>query len=228
MSKRSPRKSYRKTSRGYSERKVSNRDLRKRFLIVCEGEATEPNYFYGLRNCIDRSTLTLTIEPAGRVTLSLVKKALELKEEDGEYDRVWCVFDRDFKAEKNNQQNFNEAIRLAFENDIRFAISNDAFELWYLLHYEYYTSETHRSDLTKMLSRKNRLGEQYKKNCEDMYEKLKDRQSQAIKNAEKLWNSYDEGISGTDTIPELIGKHNRNPSTTVHCLVKELNQYLYR
>ncbi|MBE9116946.1 RloB domain-containing protein [Lusitaniella coriacea LEGE 07157] len=227
MSKRSSRKSHRKKSRGYSERKVKNRNTRKRFLIVCEGEATEPNYFYGLRNYIDRAQVTLDIEPAGRVTLSLVQKALELKEEDGEYDRVWCVFDRDFKAENNNQQNFNEAIQLAFKNDIKLAISNDAFELWYLLHYEYYSSTTHRSDLKKMLSDKKRLGEKYKKNDEDMYEKLKDRQNQAIKNAEKLWNSYEKEVAETNRARKLTQKHNSNPSTTVHLLVKELKQYSY-
>lgn len=41
-----PKKSGKQaSSRGYSERKVATRDIIERFLIVCEGDKTEPNYF---------------------------------------------------------------------------------------------------------------------------------------------------------------------------------------
>ncbi|MDY6785829.1 MAG: RloB family protein [Cyanobacteriota bacterium] len=204
---------------------VEQRNLARRFLIVCEGTATEPNYFYGLSKSTDRKKFFIKIVPAGRVTLSLVKEAVKLKEEDEEYDEVWCVFDRDFKAESKNQQNFNAAITLAQKEGIKLAISNDAFELWYLLHFEYYSSATHRSNLRKMLSVKSRLGEKYEKNCEDMYEKLKDGKETAIANAKRLWESNDIPLS--DNSPgELIRKHNQNPSTTVHLLVEELSQYI--
>jgi hypothetical protein len=33
----------RNNSRGYSERKIEVRDKKETFLIVCEGEKTEPN-----------------------------------------------------------------------------------------------------------------------------------------------------------------------------------------
>lgn len=36
-------------SRGYSDRKINNREVKQRFLIVCEGEKTEPKYFEGFR-----------------------------------------------------------------------------------------------------------------------------------------------------------------------------------
>jgi hypothetical protein len=216
-----------RNDRGYSNRIVEQRSTAKRFLIVCEGTATEPKYFYGMIKFINKKLIFIKIKPAGKVTLSLVKEAIKLKKEDGEYDEVWCVFDRDFKAENNNQQNFNAAIKRAYKNDIKLAISNDAFELWYLLHYEYYSSETHRSDLKKMLSEKNRLGEKYEKNCEEMYEKLEDKKETAIKNAKRLWASYDDDSSLTQSAEgELIRKHNQNPSTTVHLLVEELSQYI--
>ncbi len=35
--------------RGYSDRKIETRELIERFLIVCEGEKTEPNYFNAFR-----------------------------------------------------------------------------------------------------------------------------------------------------------------------------------
>jgi hypothetical protein len=189
-------------------------ETRKRFLIVCEGKKTEPNYFDGFQNEL-RTTAFLKIEPAGMVSLSLVKKAKRLKDDDGEYknDEVWCVFDRDFKSENNNQQNFNAAIKLAQENKINLAVSNDAFELWFLLHYEYYSSATHRTNLYKRLCHQTRLGTKYKKNSKDMYEKLKEKQPQGIQNAKKLWQECD-------------GNYNTNPSTTVFLLVEKLNSLL--
>jgi hypothetical protein len=184
-------------------------ETRKRFLIVCEGKQTEPNYFTGFQNEL-RTIAFMQIEGKSMVSLSLVKEAKRLKDEDGEYDEVWCVLDRDFKSENNNQQNFNAAIELANRNQINLAVSNDAFELWFLLHYEYYSSTTHRSDLITMLCDKKRLGTKYKKNSADMYEKLKEKQPEAIKNAENLWNNCN-------------CNYNTNPSTTVFLLVKRLN-----
>lgn len=127
-------RNFNRTNRGYRDRN-STRDRRgtpkKRFLIVCEGTKTEPNYFEALGKII-KSKVNLSIKGEGKVSLSLVKQAIKLKE-DGEYDQgddeVWCVFDRDCKKENNNQQNFNQAIKLAHSNDINLAISNDAFEL---------------------------------------------------------------------------------------------------
>jgi len=38
-----------KRRKGRRPRKTGNRNLRKRFLIVCEGKQTEPNYFRAFR-----------------------------------------------------------------------------------------------------------------------------------------------------------------------------------
>ena len=40
-----PRKDRSNSDRGYSDRKMGNRKPIPTFLIVCEGEKTEPNYF---------------------------------------------------------------------------------------------------------------------------------------------------------------------------------------
>ncbi|CAD5972076.1 RloB family protein [Planktothrix agardhii] len=227
------------TNRGYSDRNntVERRgETRKRLLIVCEGQETEPNYFNSLYKNLNKIHLYIQVKGAGRVTLSLVEKAIELKNEDGEYNEVWCVFDRDFKSENNNQQNFNRAIALALKENIRLAISNDAFELWYLLHYEYYTSATHRNNLSQKLEE--RLGKKYEKNL-DLYEQyLKQRQQTAIKNAENLWKDTSSDTTKAiyfdkqhpENFPEITDqliheftrKHNINPSTTVYSLVQRL------
>jgi hypothetical protein len=92
-------------SRSYSKRQVETRELIERFLIVCEGEKTEPNYFESFRV----PKYIRDICGLGANTVSLVKEAVKLRDDDGDYDQVWCVFDRDsFPA-----QNFNAAIALA-------------------------------------------------------------------------------------------------------------------
>jgi sulfur relay (sulfurtransferase) DsrC/TusE family protein len=214
------------------QRKTNIKPTRKRFLIICEGQQTEYNYFKSFQ-IIGRDTKTVHIDivPLGAVGITVVKEAKKRKDQDGSYqqDEVWCVFDRDAKKENNNQKNFNEAIKLAMENKLNLAISNDAFELWYLLHYEYYESETHRSNIIKMLTK--RLGEKFSKNDANMYEKIKDKQSQAIKNAKKLWLIYadlqfiDQNIKLS--IEERMKRHNINPSTTVYELVEKLNELIF-
>lgn len=208
----------RNTSRFSRQDKINTRKPDKRILIVCEGKKTEPNYFFGfqkqLRNKDISPKVKLDIEPAEMSSLSLINEAIRLiKIDNGEYDQVWCVFDRDHKQENNNLQNFNTAIEKAKKNKIKLAVSNDAFELWFLLHYEYYSSQTHRHKLIKKLSAKNRLGAKYKKNSENMYEILRNQQPDAIKNAKRLWN-------------DCKSDYNSNPSTTVFKLVEELNKCL--
>ena len=114
--------------RAYSPRKINIREPLSRFLIVCEGAQTEPNYFEGFR----APGLVIRIEGIGHNTLSLVKKTTELRK-DEDYDQVWCVFDKD----ENSSESFNADLTLAARNNIQVAYSNEAFELCYLLHFDY-------------------------------------------------------------------------------------------
>lgn len=198
MNKRSPHSQ----GRGYPKRIVGIRNLKERFLVVCEGEKTEPNYFRGFR--VPGQTVDVDIRGVGYNTVSLVRKAIELKKEE-EYDQVWCVFDRDdFPA-----QHFNEAISLAYANHVKIAYSNEAFELWYILHFDYHQSGISRADYIKILSKK--LGHAYKKSSETIYDELASKLPTAIRNAQKLLDNY--------APPKPVSD---NPSTTVHLLVLEL------
>lgn len=195
----------------YFLRKKPHREVRNRFLIVCEGK-TESNYFEKFP--INKDIIIIDIDGAGCNTDSLVKKAMELKEkaerEKTPYNQVWCVFDRDsFPA-----GNFNRAIDLARNNDIKVAYSNEAFELWYILHFEFFHSAWHRERYKDKL--KDLLGHSYEKNSASMYDELKGKQNQAISFAQKLLDRY-----SIDDPPEQ-----NNPSTTVHRLVEEINRFL--
>lgn len=183
------------------------RPLRAYFLIVCEGKETEPNYFECFKEKV-RVSAKVKVEGLGDNTLSLVKRACKLRQQE-DYTDVWVVFDHDSFPAKD----FNEAITLAGRRGIQVAYSNEAFELWYLLHFHYHDSATSRDLYKQMLTE--RLGFPYQKNDPRMYKTLESRQHNAIRNAQTLLDSYDP-----DPNPEKD-----NPCTTVHLLVQELNRY---
>lgn len=189
------------------KRRTNYRPTRVRFLIVCEGSQTEPNYFK--RFPVNASVVEISVVGLGDNTLSLVQRTCALMDED-DYDQVWCVFDRDsFPA-----AHFNEALALADRSGIRVAYSNEAFELWYLLHFHYHDTATSRHQYGNMLTE--RLGTEYRKNDPEMYYRLEEQQINAIHNAQTLLQSY-----GASHRPERD-----NPSTTVHILVYELRKYM--
>lgn len=191
-----------------NKRKIGKKGVpNQTFLIVCEGKCTEPNYFRSFR------ISSATIEGLGCNTLSLVQRTIEIikiaKGQSRYYDQVWCVFDRD----THSSQNFNKAFRLAEKHHIKIAYSNEAFELWYLLHFNYYDSAISRKDYIKKLNKL--LTRKYHKNSKTIYEEILDKQRDAITNAKRLLSSYYHELN-----PEKA-----NPSTTVHILVEELNKY---
>ncbi|MEO0044241.1 MAG: hypothetical protein RL329_3689 [Bacteroidota bacterium] len=106
-----------------------HKGVKKRYLIVCEGENTEPSYFKQFK----LKTATIKTLGEGFNTLSLVLRTMEIIDSEiDEYDYVWCVFDRDsFPA-----QRFNEAIKTAKKAGFQVAYSNQAFEYWLILHFQ--------------------------------------------------------------------------------------------
>lgn len=193
-------------------RKQGTRYVKQSFLIVCEGMRTEPDYFKAFR------VTTATVKAIGQAmnTISLVNKAISIRDTEHKkkhcYDQCWVVFDKDDFPAKD----FNQAIALARKNGFNVAYSNQAFEYWFLLHFNLYRGPLHRQNYADMLSKL--TGIQYSKNegfGAVMYNRLYHMQSQAIKNATVV---LEEISHGTPAIEES--------STTVHLLVEELNKYL--
>lgn len=201
--------------RGCRDRITESREERRRFLIVCEGEKTEPNYFQAFGEHLPKRLVELKIFGAGTNTLSLIRQAQGLRDErmngDYPYDEVWVVFDRDSFP----PDDFDNAIHMAETDEIKCAWSNEAFELWYILHFEYRTTSMPRADyqakLTQLLSRK------YQKNSVDMYQQLakNGNQAQAIIWAHRLHKEDHDGKPPSRA----------NPCTTVYQLVEELNRF---
>lgn len=199
---------FRSRPRSYMDRSVDQLGQKRKFLIVCEGEKTEPNYF--LKFPISKNSV-ITVKGVGANTESLVRKAIELRDEAKEmddtiYDEIWCVFDRDSFSAKN----FNAAFKLAAQNGIEIAYSNEAFELWYVLHFQYLDTGIGRKDYKRLLSKL--LNRKYEKKSETIYQELLSRQSLAIKHAKKLYSQY-----------KPCNPEKDKPSTTVHVLVEKLN-----
>ena len=189
------------------KRKKAHMDPDQTFLIVCEGERTEPNYF----ESFELANAAVEIDGTGKNTQSLINHILKTYDTK-DYDQVWVVFDKD----SFSSENFNAAIKRAQNKKINVAYSNEAFELWYLLHFHYYTTGITRDKYIEKLN--NLLGHKYKKNSTSMYGEIKDKQYIAIRNAKKLMKKYQNG----ETPSQM------NPSTTVFMLVEELNNYLDR
>lgn len=197
------RDEFKRRDRSYRPRRIATREPIPAFLIVCEGQKTEPNYFRSFRV----PSLVLEVEGIGYNTISLVEHAIA-RQSTGAFQKVWCVFDRDsFPA-----QNFNAAIARAHAHGISVAYTNEAFELWYLLHFEYCTSGITRADYVKKLSKL--LGRGYSKNDPSIFVDLAPHQEKAVANAKRLLATYDPPHPCQD-----------NPSTTVHVLVEELNRF---
>jgi hypothetical protein len=199
---------FRDRTRGYTRRRIDLFPVRQRFLIICEGKRTEPNYFLKYR----APGLVIRVEGKGCDPIGLVRKAKKLRDVEkkklNDFDQVWCVFDRD----ENLPDQFNAALALADNYHFKVAYSNQCFELWYLLHFQFQNTSLSRPDYITRLDRL--LGHPYEKDSETIYSELYERRPDAIKNAARLLDKYE---------PLLPEKN--DPSTTVHHLVEQLIKY---
>lgn len=196
-------------------------DEKPTILIVCEGENTEPSYFNQFRV----TSATVKSVGAGYNTVSLVARAIQLSKE-GNYDRIWCVFDKDNFPDAN----FNNAIKLANKNNFGIAYSNQAFEYWLILHFnDHQGGGIKRQDYNQIINdlikpfdikydgNGNKLIE------ESFFEILdgidsttqKKRVELAIKRAERNYNMFDHKNPAKE-----------ESSTTVFKLVQELLKYM--
>lgn len=182
-------------------------------LIYCEGERTEPNYFKNFKNYFTQSRLVNIQEIGlGFNTLSLVNYAIEernvliRREVGARPTECWVVFDKDSFPDKN----FNDAISLANANEIYVAVSNESFELWYILHFEYLNACISRKDYINKLTK--HLGYKYEKNDPKVFSMLESKINDAINHARKLEGQY----ADTDAYSA------RCPYTSVYKLVERL------
>lgn len=207
---------------GQEMRRLSFRESKDTFLIVCEGQ-TEELYFAAF------PVVSTTVELhnlGGQSKLQLVKATEAIIEQANyNYDQVWCVFDMDVKCGEKEYSDFDNAINQAKSKGYKVAYSNDCFELWFYLHFNHIDQANHRTFYYEQLSAFWKLN--YEKNgkqrqyCLNNYKRLQHdercNQNDAIRNSQNL-------LEYQNSLPPS----KQNPVTTVHLLVVELNKNLDR
>ncbi len=203
---------------GLTSYKEESKDPNKTFLIVCEGQ-TESLYFKSFPT-ISADVKTYDM---GCSNETLVDCTIALAS-DSNYDEVWCVFDMDFKGDINGQsEDFNAAIQKCINEGVKCAYSNDAFELWIYLHYQYTNQRNHRNfyygQLSTLFNTNYDRNGKKRKFALSLYEILNDDiradQLRAIERSKQLVELHNG-----------VPPHEKNPITFVHELVEELNKHL--
>ncbi|MCC5934682.1 MAG: RloB domain-containing protein [Balneolales bacterium] len=219
-------KSYQKTDRKKPWLKkakptsyyLNSREQNKTILTVGEGQ-TEKLYFESF------PVLSLTVEAIdlqGQSKLKLIESTEEIvKSAEILYDAIWCVFDMDVKQGEMEFSDFDNAISSGTAKGYEIAYSNDCFELWFYLHYQFTDQKHHRTFYYKELSKV--FGLNYEKEgksyefCKNIYSILENdtnaSQLNAIERAKTLFESY-----------QYLVYHKQNPTTKVYELVELLNE----
>lgn len=223
------------------------------FIVFCEDQNDEPIYFRSFEvenkvkiNCIPnqkKSKLNLINTLAYCNDAGLVECVdHRYRIWEGTTENIWCVYDRDLENEDLEQiravddLEFTTAIQTAEDAGLRIAWSNDAFELWILLHFEEVaaTAKLHRvaiyARLTKILVAVSAIKAEYfesinngtfgyKKNLKKKYAFLthvlpilKTKLQEAIVNATRLEENFMHAIPYQDC----------NPCTRVHHLINDI------
>lgn len=185
-------------------------------LVVCEGAETEPNYFESLRSYLKLSTIQVRIKERAGAPISLVdeaqaeqrNRARDIREKRvnaPQYDEIWCVFDVE---NPHANTTFEQAVQKADRQDFKLAISNPAFEFWYVLHFE---------ETTRPFQNGVEIKEYLKRHLPDydeagrIFDHIYKLTGKAIQRAKKI---YETGFRAGDRFP--------NPSTQVYLLVGKM------
>lgn len=205
-----------------TKRREGTRDERPATcLIITEGTETEVNYFNNIKQIINerfrkreiQENYPIKVEGKARSTSVLVNEAIKRKNREN-FSDVWVVFDKD------DNTDFNEAIKLAEENGIKVAWSNESFELWLLLHFQTLNSAISRdqyiTNLNKHFKSMSINNGCYHKSIKNIFDLTKDYVDIAIKRSEKLRDQNKIDNKNYDKM---------NPGTNVDILVKELIKF---
>jgi RloB-like protein len=180
-------------------------------LIVCEGQKSEPTYFNALCFAYQLSSANVHVMPArGSDPISIVRFAEERMDD---YDRVFCVFDRDGHA--NYDQALQRIARAAAGRAGKFkaVTSWPCFELWLLLHHRYSAAPF------------NAVGGE--SSCDRVLRELRQHIPNNGKGSRSVFADTAASLETAIRNAKQLARHNadtgsRNPATRVHELVEYL------
>lgn len=199
------------------ERKKAKKSPYERVLIVCEGAKTEPNYFAALRDKLrlNRQNVVIADKRKGLDPKRLVDYALEEFGSDPDFDRVYCVFDKDKHTTYSAALSQIRSKQLKGGASLHSIISIPCFEIWLLIHFIYstrsYEAPLDNSNAELVIADLKKYLPNYEKGSKSILDKLSGKIETAIEHATRLEKFHE--TSGTD-----------NPSTKVHLLVQYLQE----
>jgi RloB-like protein len=188
-------------------------DPRPRILVVCEGSATEPDYFAEFSQDL-RAVISLVVDDEGGTPKTLVERAVAEKQKaerlarrsgdlSSRFSEIWCVFDID------QHPLVPDARQQAQAHGINLAVSNPCFELWLLLHFR---------DQNAFISRQS--AQSACRHHMPGYQKHPD--------LELLRPGYDAAVLRATQLSSRNmrdGEPEKNPSTEVHLLTERLSHF---
>lgn len=198
---------------------------RRRALIVCEGEKTEPNYLRSLVDFLGLTTAHIEIcGDCGSAPVSVVEHGIEKFDEDPDFELVFFVFDRD------SHETYDDALSLVSKSknlekfkdkQVEAITSTPCFEIWYLLHIELHTrpynsggGKSPCGNLISVLQSKTGF-EEYTKGSTGHFQLLCGRlQAAKVNSAMALRSSIEAGEQ----------RHHGNSTTLMHELVNSLEE----
>lgn len=183
----------------YEEESV---EPKKAFIISCEGENTEPEYFKTLKNILSdyiNALVEIEIVPklSGSAPSNVVNDLQDyIKEKYGyeqNYDEFWIVIDRE--KQETRKENILKILPICASCDIKIAIVNPVFEFWLLLHIVDDILSHYSSDdlyLNKKINNSKRF--------------LDKKLSEVLGNYSKKVDKFPKEIIGIENIKRAIGQ----------------------
>jgi len=212
-----------------------SRKPQPKVLIVCDDKKSAVYYLKGLRKELRISDNTIEIHGYGYDQKTLVEETILIFREqqkkskrnglidDKPYDHVYCVFDQD-AAHKDDPHllKYTQAKDIVSRTELAEGVifkaitSVPCYEFWLLLHFKRtdqpFTSTQQKSICDMVIKTLKKVPEMsdYGKKDKDIFDKVKERLPDAIKNAE--WVAKSNQQMGSD-----------NPSTLIYQLVECLD-----
>ena len=199
----------------------SSRESYDRVLVVCEGSKTEPNYLRELADHLMLSSANVEVDgSSGSSPISVVRHAKsryrEEKEKGDEYDRVFCVFDKDtHESYAQAIQAVSEFVKSRLAGVFQAVPSVPCFEYWLLLHFEFstqpYVVNGGKNACAHLIGDLRGYMPNYAKGDEGVFKKLMNKTDQAMANSKRA-------------LDQAVASDTDNPTTRMHELVEYLQQ----
>ena len=203
------------------KRRKPSLEPKRRFILFCEGEKTEIEYFKAISRICSKTLIAVETHGGVGVPYTIAEKAVERakalglapksrgkgkKDSYEERDQVWAVFDRD------EHDRFDAAVRDCEKQNVGVGRSNPCFELWLILHEQDYDKPNDRHAMQKAFAK---LRPEYNlkgaktPDCEDL-----------VKRVEAAEQRGERGLQNRESGGDPYG----NPSTTVGRLTRAIRE----